>query len=667
MSSPDDGVLHFGDDEGPCESALDLRWNRIAHAGYESLASAYEALGPRLWDRSELPRPLRLVLPSFPIFDEMWTAYRIWHESEGSTSQQPEWATITRYATDARQGFWTDRVLPELAPQAVYLAVAQHHLVDGVRNERRFIEAAFDFFDRMVAVVSGGGSLTDSPWVQQEPTLQRYVTLLVNDREVYRTRDRPRASAWVGSVPAEHAPRGRKRETSLLVLDAPEARNFAQWARRDPDAPNGLGFELLLVAIRDRGVTLSSDPTIGLRVDWLADGLDARDSAPWYRGERHRHSLVGAPKGSQLQLADVLEIVRKPLELRACRAGRPTASVPRGTWLLAGLVAATFAALGAMVVRGGHTNEAEPPPAMDADSRSALRSRFRAKSGGELERHALVVGVCEYRDAPDRRLLSPCNDARDFRDHLVGSLGYADANVVLMVDDHPSDPSLEPTASNIRSALEGFRERGLRDDSSFLFFYSGHGDYQRGARVQYGVLQPAGYFRGESPEHNRGIDMQLLRNDIEKSIRSRHVMVLLDACRSGWSTTGATSTQTTVHERWSDPTFVVLAAAGRAQEAWSPPADDPQRWGGHSAFTHAVLAGLGASDDRAPADRDSDGLISDDELFRYVREEVPRLVGAAMGSRVRQEPQFQRFEVQGASAAGQFLFVSSADSSPGAR
>lgn len=151
--------------------------------------------------------------------------------------------------------------------------------------------------------------------------------------------------------------------------------------------------------------------------------------------------------------------------------------------------------------------------------------------------------------------------------------------------------------------------------------------------------------------------MQLLRNDIEKSIRSRHVMVILDACRSGWSTTGATSTQTTVHERWSDPTFVVLAAAGRAQEAWSPPADDPHRWGGHSAFTHALLSGLGASDDGVPADRDLDGLVSDDELFRYVREEVPRLVGAAMGSRVRQEPQFQRFEVQGASAAGQFLFV----------
>lgn len=442
MSYPADATLHFSDDDGPCESGLDLRWNRIAHAGYESLASAYEALGPRLWDRSELPRPLRLILPSFPIFDEMWTAYRIWHESELGTSR-PEWATITRYATDARQGFWTDRVPPELAPQAVYLAVAQHHLVDGVRSERRFIEAAFDFFDRMVAVVSGGGSLTDSPWVQQEPTLQRYVALLVHDRDVYRARDRPRASAWVGSIPAEHAPRGRKRETSLLVLEAPEARNFAQWARRDPHAPNGLGFELLLVAIRDRGVTLSSDPTLGLRVDWLADGLDARDSAPWYRGERHRHSLVGAPKGSQLQLADVLEVLRKPLELQEFRAGRPK-SVPQRRWLLAGLVAATLATLAATLVYSSGATEAEPPDAMDADSRRALRARFRAKSGGELERHALVVGVCEYRDAPDRRLLSPCNDARDFRDHLVGSLGYSDANVVLMVDDHPSDSSLEP-------------------------------------------------------------------------------------------------------------------------------------------------------------------------------------------------------------------------------
>lgn len=639
------------DDARRDPAALDLRWRSYSESRHEALSAEREARGDGFWSGVLSSEHGVVLLPSLPHLDELWTLYCVVAEARGNSTR--EWQAMTRYVVDARQGFWTDRVSPELSVQAVYLAIAQHHLADGRRDERGFLDSAFLLLDGVVACLERGDSIADTPWIANEPALRRYVAMLEQDLEVYTTRDRPRAKVWVATLPPEHAPRGAARRLSLLALDAPVSRNVRLWARSDRAAPTGAGFELLLLSVRGLPIALTVDPRTGIQVDWLADVLDPADVAPWYRGERHRGTLIAAPTQSTLTLETIVERLRAPLQLRAPRTKRPMLAI-----------AAIFVALVVVVVglvqRDVSSSASTPPTTpLDLDARQALRERLRAKSGGELERFALLVGVCRYRESPDRALVSSCDDARALRDALVRDFGYLESNVELMVDDARARDRI-PTARNIRLALEGFRERGVREDSSFLLYYSGHGDYRRGARVQYGVLQPAGYFEEGAPEAERGLDMQLLRNEIQKSIRSRHVMVVLDACRSGWGTAGAPpSSHHGVHERWNDPTFVVLAASGQAQLAWSPGDDDPRRWGGLSVFTHSLLRGLGAGTDQLPADEDGDGLVADEELFAFVAQEVPALVRVACGSGERQEPQFRRFAVEGSETQGQFLFVRS--------
>ena len=80
---------------------------------------------------------------------------------------------------------------------------------------------------------------------------------------------------------------------------------------------------------------------------------------------------------------------------------------------------------------------------------------------------------------------------------LISKLGYAPENILYLIDKPGSDEKTDgpPTAANLRLQIEKFRARfSAREESSFLFYYSGHGGYEKGARKDYGVLQPSGYF-----------------------------------------------------------------------------------------------------------------------------------------------------------------------------
>src|SRR5690349_5765758 len=97
----------------------------------------------------------------FPTLDEMWSLY----VKERHPSPPPQFEAMRRYAEDARQGLWPDRVKPEQAIQAVYLALAQDFLLSNPPRREQFLIDVFAFFDSIAAKLIAGAKLLDEPLI----------------------------------------------------------------------------------------------------------------------------------------------------------------------------------------------------------------------------------------------------------------------------------------------------------------------------------------------------------------------------------------------------------------------------------------------------------------------------------------------------------------------
>jgi hypothetical protein len=416
------------------------------------------------------------------------------------------------------------------------------------------------------------------------------------------------------------------RSVKLLALDAPASTQFKLWARRDDD------FALMLVRQPDGLLVLTADPSSKLTVSQFAAPLSKLDRHPWYAGERHHGTLIASSReGTSLSFNDVRRVLG--------------ARVPTGKAVLAVPVLVALAAVSVALFKPPSRAAAPADTGAKGEPlpREQVLSLLKAPDGpGSFESYALIAGVCGY--TGDRALTAPCNDARAVRDALVGQFGYRPQNVITFIDDEPQGP--QPDAVTLKLAVERFRERYPKAsaNSSLLFYYSGHGGYEKGARKDFGVLQPKGYFeRPDEPMATRGWDMQELIDDLRKGIPSKHVMVVIDACYSGWAVgaKGDLTLSPELRSLWAERAEVVLTAGTKGQRAWE---DDE----GRSIFTRYLIDGL------AKGDSNADGVVTDEELAAYLKSKVPEAVRDRRHA--EQMPQFFRFD-EALPKSGQFLFV----------
>jgi hypothetical protein len=601
------------------------------------------------WWRSR-PANVSASLPEFPTLDDTWLWFLVSRAKAGQ-SLPPSLEAMCLYAEDVRQGRWPDRVPSEFAVQSVYLALAQEHLVGGSRE--RFESEADTFCELIVGHLEKGGSLIDDVFLKSAPAMQRYVSQLKEDHRLF-AEDLRRARKLEVSLPPQASPSGSWRSMRLLVLDRPTATQFKLWARRDSDCA------LLLVRQKDGMIVLSADPTRKVKLGWLAAPLSEKEGKPWYDGARHEGTLIASPReGSSLGIDGVLDVLAKHARVVRRRPAAAIAAVLGSGLLVCIYVFAKAPDTSAETMRAivGETPVAgakgDPIPAAKVVDLLAADDGPRSYEG-----YALVAGVCGY--TGEHALKAPCRDARAVRDLLVSKLGYRRENILFFVDQPEPGEATDgvPTAANMKLAIEKFRERTNADDtSSFLFYYSGHGGYEKGARKDYGVLQPSGYFEHEDqPMSVRGWDMQELLDDLRKGVPSKHVMVVLDACYSGWAV-GAKGDERLAGELkslWAERAEVVLTAGTKGQRAWEDEAEPPAwQWSGHSAMTAFLLEGLGASG-KAQADANGDQVVTDEELAKYLKARVPAAVREL--KRAEQQPQFFRFDEQ-LPKSGQFLFL----------
>ena len=113
--------------------------------------------------------------------------------------------------------------------------------------------------------------------------------------------------------------------------------------------------------------------------------------------------------------------------------------------------------------------------------------------------------------------------------------------------------------------------------------------------------------------------MTMLRGYIDRNVRSKRVVLLMDACHSAGLSSGARDLGNNLSnlylQKW------LYQEEGRAIITSSDVNEisrESERWGnGHGVFTFYVLQGL-----KGDADANRDRFVSVGELFRYVRQKV---------------------------------------------
>jgi WD40 repeat protein/uncharacterized caspase-like protein/tetratricopeptide (TPR) repeat protein len=148
---------------------------------------------------------------------------------------------------------------------------------------------------------------------------------------------------------------------------------------------------------------------------------------------------------------------------------------------------------------------------------------------------AVIIGVDDY-SAGDgfQRLTNAANDARALRQMLVGEFGYDDSHVLYLTDSKEEPARIvadRPSLTAVRDAFEKWLPaQDMRPDDSLLVFFAGHG--LRDAAGQ-AYLAAAGS-KSRDPA-STCVSLTFIRNRLgdRQTVKSRHVLILLDCCFSG--------------------------------------------------------------------------------------------------------------------------------------
>ena len=229
------------------------------------------------------------------------------------------------------------------------------------------------------------------------------------------------------------------------------------------------------------------------------------------------------------------------------------------------------------------------------------------------KKFALIIGISRYRN--NLRGI-PNLDFADLDARSVYQLlqrpetgGFAPENMMLLDNENA-------TLARIREALTNFISRAAEDDL-LLIFFAGHGAPDPFAPQN---LYLVAYDTDVNSMPETALAMSDLRSYIDHNVKSKRLVLLLDACHSaGLSNEGTRDVANNLANLYLEK--LLYQEEGRAFMCSSDinePSRESRQWGnGHGVFTYYLLDGL-----KGNADSNHDRLVSVGELFRYVRQRV---------------------------------------------
>jgi uncharacterized caspase-like protein len=244
------------------------------------------------------------------------------------------------------------------------------------------------------------------------------------------------------------------------------------------------------------------------------------------------------------------------------------------------------------------------------------------------ERWAVVIGVGTYESPTVPRLRYTVSDAEAIYQTLIGPAGFKKENVLLLTDRSERKPTLR----NIKWALGTFLGRSAKKDDTVLIFFAGHGapevdtrGVERDGLAKYLIPSDA------DPDdlYSTALPMDELQT-IFARIEAERVVAFLDACYSG-AAGGRTFTAKRTRATNLDDLFLerLTRSKGRAIVTASRPSEVslelPEL--GHGIFTYYLVNGL-----KGGADLNRDGLVTLQELYEYLEQQVTAKSRAAVGN-----------------------------------
>ena len=246
-----------------------------------------------------------------------------------------------------------------------------------------------------------------------------------------------------------------------------------------------------------------------------------------------------------------------------------------------------------------------------------------------MKKHALLIGVEDYRDESISPLNYACSDAKALGADLSDKCGFD--NVRVLASKEGDD---EPTLVNIINALQDVTVE-LSEDDLFLFFFAGHG-IEKSENAYLLASDSVAAF----PDH-ASLSLDLLRKNFESLSAGKRV-VLLDACRNN-PEAGRGDTDNCLSDvisrdivaaarstRLKTSTTVLLSACSSGQRAYEWKAKK------HGVFTHYLLEGL-----RGKAW--SEDTLYFEDLASYATERVKNWSKNSTSIACEQEPWYEKF------------------------
>jgi uncharacterized caspase-like protein len=231
-----------------------------------------------------------------------------------------------------------------------------------------------------------------------------------------------------------------------------------------------------------------------------------------------------------------------------------------------------------------------------------------------------VIGVGRYATPSIPSLKYAVADAESVYKVLTEVAGFKKDHVLLLTDHSERKPTLR----NVKYALGTFLARAAQKDDTVIVYFAGHGapevdqrGVERDGLAKYLIpsdADPDDLFSTALPMD----DLQTIFDRIE----AERVVVFLDACYSG-AAGGRTFASRRTRSGIVDDLFLerLTRSRGRAIITASRPAEVsielPEL--GHGIFTYYLTEGL-----RGAGDLNGDGIVSLQELYEYLEQQVVR-------------------------------------------
>jgi len=229
------------------------------------------------------------------------------------------------------------------------------------------------------------------------------------------------------------------------------------------------------------------------------------------------------------------------------------------------------------------------------------------------EKYALIIGISRYKNNSRgvQNLEYADVDAKALYELLQqpSAGGFERENMLLLANE-------DATLARIRSALTSFVARASENDL-LLIFFAGHGDGDPKAQQN---LYLIAHDTSVDAMPQTALAMPDLRRYVEQNVRSKRLILLLDACHSaGLSSEGTRDLKNNLTNQYLEN--LLYQEQGRAiitSSDVNEKSREDAKWGnGHGVFTYYLLKGL-----RGNADTNEDHFVTVGELFRYVYHNV---------------------------------------------